>query len=210
MNVKYERQLKKGIFEILVLSLLAENDKYGYQLISEMEEKSGGMFKVKEGTLYPILYRLEDAGLVVSKWSEPKEREMVRKYYSITMAGIVVLDDIEDILAVNECAVGVDLNVRIYSLHGLLCGLHLSLADISGGVYHLPLEVGEIHLVSVCDTDGSNARSREVQRRRGAETARADYQHLCVEQLLLTLCADFLKNDVTGVAFELFVCECHY
>ena len=50
MNVKYERQLKKGIFEILVLSLLAENDKYGYQLISEMEEKSGGMFKVKEGT----------------------------------------------------------------------------------------------------------------------------------------------------------------
>ena len=80
MNVKYERQLKKGIFEILVLSLLAENDKYGYQLISEMEEKSGGMFKVKEGTLYPILYRLEDEGLVVSKWSEPKEREMVRKY----------------------------------------------------------------------------------------------------------------------------------
>ena len=36
-HVKYERQLKKGIFEILVLSLLAENDKYGYQLISEME-----------------------------------------------------------------------------------------------------------------------------------------------------------------------------
>lgn len=97
MNVKYERQLKKGIFEILVLSLLAENDKYGYQLISEMEEKSGGMFKVKEGTLYPILYRLEDEGLVVSKWSEPKEREMVRKYYSITMAGIVVFDDMKDL-----------------------------------------------------------------------------------------------------------------
>ncbi|MGN0318644.1 MAG: PadR family transcriptional regulator [Lachnospira sp.] len=97
MNIKYERQLKKGILEILVLKLLSEADKYGYQLISEMDAKSNGMFKVKEGTLYPILYRLEDEGLVVSKWTEPKDREMSRKYYSITMSGIVVLDDMKNL-----------------------------------------------------------------------------------------------------------------
>jgi PadR family transcriptional regulator PadR len=87
LNVKYERQLKKGVFEILVLQLLSQEDKYGYQLISELSEKSQGMFAMKEGTLYPILYRLEDDGYVESRWSEPKGKEVSRKYYSITSEG---------------------------------------------------------------------------------------------------------------------------
>ena len=56
MNPKYERQLKKGVLEILVLHLLSEQDMYGYQLIMALDERSQGMFKLKEGTLYPILY----------------------------------------------------------------------------------------------------------------------------------------------------------
>ena len=70
MKQKYEQQMKKGVLEMLVLRLLSEGEKYGYQLISELKEKSGGMFLLKEGTLYPILYRMEDDGLVVSRWSE--------------------------------------------------------------------------------------------------------------------------------------------
>ena len=77
-------------------------------------------------------------------------------------------------------------------------------------MYHLALEVGEIHLVRVSDADGAYSRSREVESCRGAKSTGADDEHLCVEQLLLPLCADFLKDNVTGVTLQLFVCECHY
>ena len=69
MNPKYERQLKKGVLEILVLKLLSQKKMYGYQLIIEMKQLSHEMFTLREGTHYPILYRLEDDGLVVSQWS---------------------------------------------------------------------------------------------------------------------------------------------
>ena len=53
------------------------------------------MFLLKEGTLYPILYRMEDDGLVVSKWSEPKGKEVSRKYYSITEEGRETLEQLQ-------------------------------------------------------------------------------------------------------------------
>lgn len=87
MNDKYEKQLKKGVLEILVLKLLEEKEKYGYLLIQELRNKSDGVFSLKEGTLYPILYRLEEDKLVVSNWSAPQGRESARKYYNITAAG---------------------------------------------------------------------------------------------------------------------------
>lgn len=87
MNQRFERNLKKGVLEMLVLKLLSEDEKYGYQLICELKEESNELFNLKEGTLYPILYRLEDEGLVTNRWSEPKGREVSRKYYSITADG---------------------------------------------------------------------------------------------------------------------------
>lgn len=97
MNPKYEQQMKKGVLEMLVLRLLETEEKYGYQLISELKEKSAGMFLVKEGTLYPILYRLEDEQFVASKWSEPKGKEVSRKYYTITDKGREALPEIKDL-----------------------------------------------------------------------------------------------------------------
>ena len=91
MNPKYEQQMKKGVLEMLVLKLLSEKEKYGYQWISELKEKSGEMFLLKEGTLYPILYRLEDEELVISRWSEPKGKEVSRKYYAVTKKGREIL-----------------------------------------------------------------------------------------------------------------------
>lgn len=87
MNQKYEQQMKKGVLEMLVLQLLAEKEKYGYQLICELREKSDGLFLLKEGTLYPILYRMENDGLVVSRWSEPKGKEVSKKYYQLAEEG---------------------------------------------------------------------------------------------------------------------------
>lgn len=97
LNIKYERQLKKGVFEILVLELLLQEDKYGYQLITELADRSHGDFAMKEGTLYPILYRLEDDNLVVSRWSEPKGKEVSRKYYSITPQGRETLKELKEL-----------------------------------------------------------------------------------------------------------------
>ena len=97
MNPKYERQMKKGVLEMLVLKLLEGKEKYGYQLISELSEKSGGLFDLKEGTLYPILYRLEDETLVVSRWSEPKGKEVSRKYYAITEKGRQTIVELNDL-----------------------------------------------------------------------------------------------------------------
>ncbi len=87
MNPKYEGLLKKGVLEILVLHLLSIKRMYGYQLISELKTLSHELFTLKEGTLYPILYRLEDDGLLVSEWSQPSGKETSKKYYKITKEG---------------------------------------------------------------------------------------------------------------------------
>ena len=97
MNDKYERQMKKGVLDMLVLRLLKSEAKYGYQIIQEMKENSGETFMLKDGTLYPILYRLEDDKLVVSKWSEAEGKQVPRKYYEITEMGQRTLDEIETV-----------------------------------------------------------------------------------------------------------------
>lgn len=94
MREKYERQMKKGVLDMMVLQLLTEEKKYGYQLILELREKSGDIFCLKEGTLYPILYRLEDEGLVESRWSEAENKQLPRKYYLMTDKGRQALQEI--------------------------------------------------------------------------------------------------------------------
>lgn len=95
VNDKYERQMKKGVLDMLVLKLLESEAKYGYQIIQEMKEKSGEAFLLKDGTLYPILYRLEDDGLVAGKWNEAKGKQLPRKYYEITPEGLYMLGEIK-------------------------------------------------------------------------------------------------------------------
>lgn len=97
MNDKYEKQMKKGVLEMLVLKLIEVEPKYGYQIIQEMKEKSEDTFLLKDGTLYPILYRLEDDGLVVSEWSEADGKQVPRKYYRITEKGKTALSEIESL-----------------------------------------------------------------------------------------------------------------
>lgn len=105
MNDKYIRQMKKGVLDMLVLKLLEKDKKYGYQLISELKEKSGEVFLLKEGTLYPILYRLEDDLLVESSWSSPEGKQVARKYYQITDKGRIALGEIAQIWTKMSCGV---------------------------------------------------------------------------------------------------------
>jgi len=78
--------LVKGSSSSLLLSLLEEQAMYGYQIVKELEARSQGYFKFKEGTLYPALHRLEKAGLITGKWQMlPNGRQ--RRYYYITAKG---------------------------------------------------------------------------------------------------------------------------
>ena len=80
------RELIKGSSDSLLLCLLAQQPMYGYQIIKELENRSQGYFKFKEGTLYPALHRLEKAGLLLGKWQIlPNGRP--RRYYHITAKG---------------------------------------------------------------------------------------------------------------------------
>ena len=67
MQLRFAQQMKKGALDMLVLKLLQHEEKYGYQLISELRDRSNGALALKAGTLYPILYRMEDNGLVASR-----------------------------------------------------------------------------------------------------------------------------------------------
>lgn len=94
MDVRYERQLKRGLLEIIVLKLLSQGRAYGYQLLQRLDQENGGLFRIKEGTLYPILYRLEDDGLIVSEWSVPEDKSVAKKYYRCTPEGNIALKEL--------------------------------------------------------------------------------------------------------------------
>ena len=85
------RELRRGTIELILLKLLETKEMYGYQLASVLAEKGGEMLQIKEGTLYPVLYRLEDRGFIISYRNNPK-RGVPRKYYRLTGKGTKYLE----------------------------------------------------------------------------------------------------------------------
>ncbi len=87
-----KHDLIKGSSNSLLLSLLERQAMYGYQIVKELEARSQGYFKFKEGTLYPALHRLEKAGLIIGTWQMlPNGRQ--RRYYHITAKGQAELNE---------------------------------------------------------------------------------------------------------------------
>lgn len=80
------QQFRKGSTVILILSVLQDEPKYGYQIMREIEHRSEGYFKMTAALLYPALHRLDESGLVESEWRK-EEGKHRRKYYKITDAG---------------------------------------------------------------------------------------------------------------------------
>lgn len=89
MEDKFSQQLKKGVLEMLVLKLICRGPTYGYELLTRLKEQSGGRFALKEGTLYPILYRLEDDGFIAARWSQGEGRTAPKKMYEATETGLL-------------------------------------------------------------------------------------------------------------------------
>jgi transcriptional regulator len=85
-----DQEWKKGSAELLVLSLLEDQPRHGYDISKLIELRSGGSLKFHVTSLYPLLYRLEGRGWITSRWVEKAEQRR-RRYYTLTPEGRKVL-----------------------------------------------------------------------------------------------------------------------
>lgn len=91
MNLeKTKAQMRKGVLELCILSIIAEKDAYASDILEKLKEAK---LIVVEGTLYPLLTRLKNEGLLKYRWEESKSGPP-RKYYTMTEIGIKVLEDL--------------------------------------------------------------------------------------------------------------------
>jgi len=91
MNLeKTKAQMRKGVLELCILSIIAEKDAYASDILKKLKEAK---LIVVEGTLYPLLTRLKNEGMLNYRWEESKSGPP-RKYYTLTEIGIKVLEDL--------------------------------------------------------------------------------------------------------------------
>lgn len=92
MDTKYIQQFKKGALDMVLLCLICVRETYGYEIITRLNEAGGGVFgRTREGTVYPVLYRLEKGGLIQSRMAPAPANGGMKKYYAITAEGKLLL-----------------------------------------------------------------------------------------------------------------------
>ena len=85
-------ELKKGSAELMILSLLEDQPRHGYDISKLIEQRSAGAVKFRVASLYPLLYKLEQRGWIDGRWVE-KAGQRRRRYYRLTKEGKRVLAD---------------------------------------------------------------------------------------------------------------------
>lgn len=83
-------EVSRGHVDLLLLAVLRAGPAHGYGIAEALRGRSGGVFDLAEGTLYPALYRLERGGLVASRWQEAGGRR--RRVYRLTRRGVRALE----------------------------------------------------------------------------------------------------------------------
>lgn len=86
-----DHDLKKGSTELLVLALLEARARHGYEIGKLIESRSGGRITYRIGSLYPVLCRLEDRGLITGRWVE-KAGDRRKRFYRLTALGRKTLE----------------------------------------------------------------------------------------------------------------------
>jgi PadR family transcriptional regulator, regulatory protein PadR len=86
----HDRELKKGSAELLILSLIEERRRHGYEIGKLIEARSDGTLRFNVASLYPLLYRLEKRAWIEGRWVE-KPGQRRRRYYQLTAEGRKVL-----------------------------------------------------------------------------------------------------------------------
>lgn len=88
MDNRYLQQFKKGSLEMILLCLIARKETYGYEIITELNNNGAAVLGyAKEGTVYPILYRLQKADLIQCRIAPAPANGGLKKYYSLTLKG---------------------------------------------------------------------------------------------------------------------------
>jgi transcriptional regulator len=85
-----DRELKKGSAELLILSLVEDQPRHGYDIGNLIDQRSRGVLRFNVASLYPLLYRLEKRGWIQGRWVE-KAGQRRRRYYRLTPEGKKVL-----------------------------------------------------------------------------------------------------------------------
>ncbi len=85
-----DKELKKGSTEMLIMALVEERPRHGYEIAKLIEERSDGVLQFHVASLYPLLYRMEKRGWIKGQWVE-KAGQRRRRYYKLTAAGQKVL-----------------------------------------------------------------------------------------------------------------------
>lgn len=88
----FDRELKKGSAELLILSLVEHRARHGYEISRLIEDRSDGVLKFNVASFYPLLYRLEKRGFIEGRWVE-KSGQRRRRYYRVTAQGRKVLKE---------------------------------------------------------------------------------------------------------------------
>ena len=83
-------EVKKGTAELLILTLLEDAPRHGYDIGRQIDVQSAGAIRFQIASLYPMLYRLEKRGLIEGRWVE-RARQRRRRFYRLTPAGRRVL-----------------------------------------------------------------------------------------------------------------------
>lgn len=94
MDNRYVQQFKKGSLEMILLSLIGRKETYGYEIITELNSCAPVLGYAKEGTIYPILYRLQEAELIQCRLAPAAANGGSKKYYSLTPKGKEVLEEL--------------------------------------------------------------------------------------------------------------------
>ena len=81
-----DRELKRGSTEMLILALIEERPRHGYEIAKLIEQRSDGVLQFHVASLYPLLYRLEKRGLIQGRWVE-KAGQRRRRFYKLIAAG---------------------------------------------------------------------------------------------------------------------------
>jgi transcriptional regulator len=85
-----DREVKRGSTEMLILALVEDRPRHGYEIARLIEQRSNGVLQFHAASLYPLLYRLEKRGLIKGRWVE-KAGQRRRRFYRLTAAGQTIL-----------------------------------------------------------------------------------------------------------------------
>ncbi|HUR62017.1 MAG TPA: PadR family transcriptional regulator [Candidatus Thermoplasmatota archaeon] len=84
---RWTQQFRKGSTRLAILQLLGERERYGYEVITAIRGRTGGVLELAEGNVYPALHALEKEGHITSTWREVEPGVPPRKYYKLTATG---------------------------------------------------------------------------------------------------------------------------